>query len=174
MPRRRSTTTSAGSAAARSPRKGPSDGDDDWEYEPTRGEVYRDRARIIVRFLWDTTKLTLLWLSVVWVAAHAFDEWTLRDAKRALARAEALAPYDLNGARDAYAVALEHLQRAAVREKFSTSVLAAGSRIFRLPVLFLVRDPWASVERQLIQLAQKLRTLASVVVPETDWDWERR
>ena len=156
MPRRRSTTTSAGSAASRSPRKAPSDGDDDWEYEPTRGEVYRDRARIIVRFLWDTTKLTLLWLSVVWVAAHAFDEWTLRDAKRALARAEALAPNDLNGARDAYAVALEHLQRAAVREKFS------------------VRDPWASVERQLIQLAQKLRTLASVVVPETDWDWERR
>ena len=113
MPRRRSATTSAGSAASRSPRKAPSDGGDDWEYEPTRGEVYRDRARVLVRFLWDTTKLTLLWLSVVWVAAHLCDEWTLRDAKRALARAETLAPTDLNGARDAYAVALEHLQRAA-------------------------------------------------------------
>ena len=70
MPRRRKPTTSSGSAGSQRRRSFQSDSSDDWEYEPTRGEVYRDRFYAILRFLWDTTKLTMAWLSFVWLAAH--------------------------------------------------------------------------------------------------------
>ena len=117
MPRRRKPTTSSGSAGSQRRRSFQSDSSDDWEYEPTRGEVYRDRFYAILRFLWDTTKLTTVWLSFVWLAAHLFDEWSLRDARKYIEVAEQMATKsDLNGARDAYAVALGHLQRAEVRE----------------------------------------------------------
>ena len=82
MPRRRKPTTSSGSAGSQRRRSFQSDSSDDWEYEPTRGEVYRDRFYAILRFLWDTTKLTMAWLSFVWLAAHLFDEWSLRDARK--------------------------------------------------------------------------------------------
>ena len=173
MPRRRKPTTSSGSAGSQRRRSFQSDSSDDWEYEPTRGEVYRDRALSLLRFLWDTTKLTMVWLSFVWLAAHLFDEWSLRDAQKAIERAESLASNsDLNGARDAYAVALGHLQRAEVREPFASSALAAGGRLFRLPVLFLLRNPWPAVEARLIALAATIRALASV--PEPGENWERR
>jgi hypothetical protein len=174
MPRRRKPTTSSGSAGSQRRRSFQSDSSDDWEYEPTRGEVYRDRFYAILRFLWDTTKLTLLWLSFVWLAAHVFDEWSLRDAQKAIEKAESLASNsDLNGARDAYSVALGHLQRAEVREPFAASALAAGGRLFRLPVLFLLRNPWPAVEARLIALAATIRALASVDVPKEE-GWERR
>ena len=173
MPRRRKPTTSSGSAGSQRRRSFQSDSSDDWEYEPTRGEVYRDRFISILRFLWDTTKLTMVWLSFVWLAAHLFDEWSLRDAQKAIEKAEALASAsDLNGARDAYSVALGHLQRAEVREPFASSALAAGGRLFRLPVLFLLRNPWPAVEARLIALAATIRALASV--PEPGENWERR
>ena len=173
MPRRRKPTTSSGSAGSQRRRSFQSDSSDDWEDEPTRGEVYRDRFLSILRFLWDTTKLTMVWLSFVWLAAHLFDEWSLRDARRAIDVAEALAANsDLNGARDAYGVALGHLQRAEVREPFAASALAAGGRLFRLPVLFLLRNPWPAVEARLIALAATIRELASV--PEPGENWERR
>ena len=173
MPRRRKPTTSSGSAGSQRRRSFQSDSSDDWEYEPTRGEVYRDRFYAILRFLWDTTKLTMVWLSFVWLAAHLFDEWSLRDAQKAIEQAEALAANsDLNGARDAYSVALGHLQRAEVREPFAASALAAGGRLFRLPVLFLLRNPWPAVEARLIALAATIRALASV--PEPGENWERR
>ena len=173
MPRRRKPTTSSGSAGSQRRRSFQSDSSDDWEYEPTRGEVYRDRALSLLRFLWDTTKLTMVWLSFVWLAAHVFDEWSLRDASKYIEKAEALAANsDLNGARDAYSVALGHLQRAEVREPFAASALAAGGRLFRLPVLFLLRNPWPAVEARLIALAATIRALASV--PEPGENWERR
>ena len=173
MPRRRKPTTSSGSAGSQRRRSFQSDSSDDWEYEPTRGEVYRDRFYAILRFLWDTTKLTMVWLSFVWLAAHLFDEWSLRDARKYIEVAEQMATKsDLNGARDAYAVALGHLQRAEVREPFASSALAAGGRLFRLPVLFLLRNPWPAVEARLIALAATIRALASV--PEPGENWERR
>ena len=173
MPRRRKPTTSSGSAGSQRRRSFQSDSSDDWEYEPTRGEVYRDRFIAVLRFLWDTTKLTLVWLSFVWLAAHLFDEWSLRDARKAIDIAEALAANsDLNGARDAYGTALAHLQRAEVREPFASSALAAGGGLFRLPVLFLLRNPWPAVEARLIALAATIRALASV--PEPGENWERR
>ena len=166
MPRRRKPTTSSGSAGSQRRRSFQSDSSDDWEYEPTRGEVYRDRFYAILRFLWDTTKLTMAWLSFVWLAAHVFDEWSLRDARKYIDVAEQMATKsDLNGARDAYSVALGHLQRAEVREPFASSALAAGGRLFRLPVLFLLRNPWPAVEARLIALAATIRALASVPEP---------
>ena len=173
MPRRRKPTTSSGSAGSQRRRSFQSDSSDDWEYEPTRGEVYRDRFIAVLRFLWDTTKLTMVWLSFVWLAAHLFDEWSLRDARKYIEVAEQMATKsDLNGARDAYSVALGHLQRAEVREPFAASALAAGGRLFRLPVLFLLRNPWPAVEARLIALAATIRALASV--PEPGENWERR
>ena len=173
MPRRRKPTTSSGSAGSQRRRSFQSDSSDDWEYEPTRGEVYRDRFYAVLRFLWDTTKLTMVWLSFVWLAAHLFDEWSLRDARKYIDVAEQMATKsDLNGARDAYGVALGHLQRAEVREPFAASALAAGGRLFRLPVLFLLRNPWPAVEARLIALAATIRALASV--PEPGENWERR
>ena len=87
-------------------------------------------------------------------------------AKPSISVAEQMATNsDLNGARDAYSVALGHLQRAEVREPFAASALAAGGRLFRLPVLFLLRNPWPAVEARLIALAATIRALASVPEP---------
>ena len=65
MPAPASPATSSGSAGSQRRRSFQSDSSDDWEYEPTRGEVYRDRFYAMLRFLWDTTKLTMIWLFCV-------------------------------------------------------------------------------------------------------------
>ena len=103
MPRRRKPTTSSGSRRLAAPPELPE------RLLVTTGStrrraarVYRDRFCAILRFLWDTTKLTMVWLSFVWLAAHLFDEWSLRDARKYIDVAEQLATKsDLNGARDA-------------------------------------------------------------------------